>query len=168
MERHYRGPPTRPWCRDRSLGTEHGDAPVEDSAPAGRAAPEHAADRRTSRSRLRGHPHVLGRGRQLMISPRSSAARAAIRPRQDARSSGLRRGQSATSRTTRSGALLRNERVGLPGNFLSVTLGSSSYGPVGSTSYTRGSASPAASSAARPAPPTSAVKYTWFIVTSGR
>src|SRR6478609_3060339 len=158
MKEHYRPAPTRPRPRAGALGTEHHH--LSCGGLGGRTA---------SHPRPRAPPPPRGRrARQLMISPRSSAASAAIRSRQDARSSGLSRGQSATSRTTRSGALLRNERVGLPGNFLSVTLGSSSYGPVGSTSYTRGSVSPAASSAARPAPPTRAVKYTWFIVTSGR
>ncbi len=48
--------------------------------------------------------------------------------------SGVNRVQSWTSRTTRNGAVERYERVGLPGNFLSVTFGSSSKTPVGSTS----------------------------------
>ncbi len=41
--------------------------------------------------------------------------------------------QSTSSPTTRSGSRLRKDCVGFPGNFLSVTLGSSSNSPVGST-----------------------------------
>ena len=41
--------------------------------------------------------------------------------------------QSVTSPVTRSGSRERYDFVGLPGYFLSVRLGSSSIGPVGST-----------------------------------
>lgn len=70
---------------------------------------------------------------QLMIPPCSSAAIAANRSHHAWRASGVSQGQSATSPTTLSGSLVRKERVGFPGNFLSVTLGSSSNAPVGST-----------------------------------
>ena len=105
---------------------------------------------------------------QLKISPRSSATIAASRSRHACRASGVSRGQSATSPTTLSGSLERKERVRLPGKYFSVTFGSSSTAPVGSTMRTRGAPSPAASSAASPAPSTIEVKDTWFITTSGR
>ena len=41
--------------------------------------------------------------------------------------------QPTTSSSTRSGSVVRYERVGLPGKRLSVTLGSSSIVPTGST-----------------------------------
>ncbi len=41
--------------------------------------------------------------------------------------------QPMSSSTTTTGSVVRYDFVGLPGNFLSVRLGSSSYGPVGST-----------------------------------
>jgi hypothetical protein len=69
-----------------------------------------------------------------MISLLSSSAIAASRCRHSCRSAGLSRFQSLTSRITRSGSALRYERVGLPGNFLSVTFGSFSNSAVGSIS----------------------------------
>jgi hypothetical protein len=41
--------------------------------------------------------------------------------------------QPVISSMTRSGSVVRSDRVGLPGKRLSVTLGSSSMGPIGST-----------------------------------
>ena len=68
-----------------------------------------------------------------MISARSRRI-VASRSRHVPSASGVSRVQSWTSRTIRSGAVVRYDRVGLPGNFLSVTFGSSSKAPVGSTS----------------------------------
>src|SRR5690606_8586278 len=69
------------------------------------------------------------RVRQLMISPRSSRI-LVMRSRHIASASGVWRVQSVISSMITSGSRVRNERVGLPGNFLSVTFGSSSNGPV--------------------------------------
>jgi len=55
--------------------------------------------------------------------------------------------QSVTSPVTRSGSRVRYDFVGLPGYFLSVRLGSSSIGPIGSTMYILPGSSPRASSA---------------------